>query len=126
MNKGQKFYFCKHCGNLIGMIYDSGVNPVCCGEKMILLTPNTVEASNEKHLPVVSIDGNIVTVRIGSVDHPMVPEHFIHGFIFRPKTADKEEPCFRDKNLLLNLLLWMTNLLLHFNIVICMDCGKQK
>lgn len=73
----EKFYICRHCGNLIGMIHDSGVPMVCCGEKMQPLVPNTVDASGEKHLPVVSIDGDKVVVKVGSVPHPMMPEHFI-------------------------------------------------
>ena len=72
-----KFYICRHCGNLIGKIHDAGVPVICCGEKMEALEPNTVEASNEKHLPVVTVNGNEVTVNVGSVEHPMLPEHFI-------------------------------------------------
>ena len=73
----KKFYICRHCGNLIGMVHDAKVPVVCCGEKMEALIPNTVEASNEKHIPVVKVVGSQVHVNIGSVDHPMVPEHFI-------------------------------------------------
>lgn len=72
-----KFYICRHCGNLIGMVNDSGVPVVCCGEPMKALVPNTVDASGEKHLPVVSVENGVVNVSIGSVDHPMVPEHYI-------------------------------------------------
>ncbi len=72
-----KFYVCEHCGNLVGMIHDSGVPMICCGQKMTALEPNTVEASGEKHKPVVTVEGNTVTVQVGSVDHPMLPEHFI-------------------------------------------------
>ncbi len=72
-----KFYICEHCGNLVGMIHDSGVPMICCGQKMTALEPNTVEASGEKHLPVVKVEGDTVTVHVGSVDHPMVAEHFI-------------------------------------------------
>ena len=64
----KKFYICKHCGNMIGMIKSSGVNVVCCGDPMTELKPNTVEASQEKHLPVVTIEGNIVKVKVGSVE----------------------------------------------------------
>ncbi len=71
------FYVCKHCGNLIGMIHNSGVPMVCCGEKMQLLEPNTVDASAEKHVPVASVDGDILTVHIGSAAHPMTAEHHI-------------------------------------------------
>ncbi|WP_418807039.1 desulfoferrodoxin family protein [Phascolarctobacterium faecium] len=73
----KKFYICKHCGNMIGMIKSSGVNVVCCGDPMKELKPNTVEASQEKHLPVVTIEGNIVKVKVGSVEHPMTEEHHI-------------------------------------------------
>ena len=72
-----KFYICRHCGNLIGMVHDSGVPVVCCGEKMEALIPNAVEASGEKHLPVVTIEAGVINVNVGSVDHPMIPEHFI-------------------------------------------------
>ena len=73
----EKFYICRHCGNLIGMVHDSGVRVVCCGEEMEPLQPNTVEASSEKHLPVVTLEGSTLHVHVGSVDHPMLPEHYI-------------------------------------------------
>ena len=72
-----KFYICEHCGNLIGMIHDAGIPMMCCGQKMTKLEPGTVEASHEKHIPVVKVDGNTVKVEIGSVAHPMVEEHSI-------------------------------------------------
>ena len=72
-----KFYICRRCGNLVGMVHDSGVPMICCGEKMEALVPNTVEASGEKHLPVAVMDGNVLRVHVGSVDHPMLPAHFI-------------------------------------------------
>lgn len=72
-----KFYICEHCGNIVGMVNDSGVNPVCCGKKMSKLEAGVVEASREKHLPVVSVDGNLVKVSVGSVEHPMSEEHSI-------------------------------------------------
>ena len=72
-----KFYICRRCGNLVGMVHDSGVPMICCGEKMEALVPITVEASGEKHLPVAVMDGNVLRVHVGSVDHPMLPEHFI-------------------------------------------------
>ncbi len=73
----KRFYICEHCGNIIGMINSSGVPIVCCGQNMTLLEPGTVEASHEKHIPVVTVDGNEVKVDVGSVAHPMVPEHSI-------------------------------------------------
>ena len=73
----QKFYICKHCKNIIGMIEDSRVPIVCCGEKMTELVPNTTDATTEKHVPVVDIKDNKVTVNIGSAPHPMVDQHHI-------------------------------------------------
>lgn len=77
-----KFYLCEVCGNLVGMIHDSGVVPVCCKQNMTELTTNTVEASNEKHLPVVTVEsdpnGTRVKVDVGSVAHPMIEAHLIN------------------------------------------------
>ena len=75
--KNLKFYICPHCGNIIEMIHDTGVNPVCCGQKMDELVPGSVEASHEKHIPVVDVDGGILAVKVGSVEHPMAEEHWI-------------------------------------------------
>ncbi len=72
-----KFYICKHCGNLVGMIHRSGVPIICCGEEMSQLIPNTVEASGEKHLPVVTVSAGTIKVAVGSVAHPMTEEHSI-------------------------------------------------
>ena len=72
-----KFYICEHCGNIIGMVHSAGVPVVCCGEKMKPLIPGTVEASREKHIPEVHVDGDVVRVAVGSVLHPMTEEHNI-------------------------------------------------
>ena len=77
MKEQQKFYICKHCGNIVGFIHSSGVPVVCCGEKMSELVPNTTDASTEKHVPVIKIDGNKVRIEIGSAPHPMLEEHYI-------------------------------------------------
>ena len=76
MNK-TKFYICEKCGNLVGMINASGVPMVCCGQKMTALEAGVVEASREKHIPVVEVNGCEVTVTVGSVIHPMAEEHSI-------------------------------------------------
>ncbi|MGI6736436.1 MAG: desulfoferrodoxin family protein [Anaerovoracaceae bacterium] len=72
-----KFYQCQHCGNLVGMIHDSGVPMMCCGEKMTGLEPNTTDAAGEKHLPVAKTEGDTLVVNVGSVDHPMEEKHYI-------------------------------------------------
>lgn len=52
------------------------------GEKGIALEAlkaNTSDGAAEKHVPVVSVNGNTVEVAIGSVAHPMLEEHYITG-----------------------------------------------
>ena len=73
----RKFFICKHCGNIVGMVFDAKVPLVCCGEKMAELTPNTVDAAQEKHVPVITVNGNLVHVAIGSAEHPMLDAHYI-------------------------------------------------
>ena len=73
----KKFFVCKHCGNMIGLLHDAGVPMMCCGEKMVELVPNTTDAAQEKHVPVATVEGNKVVVNVGSVDHPMAAEHWI-------------------------------------------------
>lgn len=76
-----EFLRCKHCGQIIKKVVDSGVSVVCCGEKMEVLTPNTTDASREKHVPVVDVKGSIVTVKVGSDVHPMTEMHYIAWII---------------------------------------------
>ena len=81
MNHTQKFFICKHCGNMAGLIKDQGVPMVCCGEEMTELVPNTVEAAVEKHLPDVTVSGDQITVQVGSTPHPMEKAHHI-SFVY--------------------------------------------
>ncbi len=81
----QRFYKCNHCGNIIEKIEDKGVPVVCCGEKMEELIPGTVDAAVEKHVPQYSVEGNLVKVAVGSVEHPMIPEHFIQWVSLQTK-----------------------------------------
>ena len=75
------FYKCAHCGNIIAHVHDSGVRVVCCGAEMKPLVPNTSDGAGEKHVPVITQEGNIVTVSVGSVAHPMLEAHFIQWII---------------------------------------------
>ena len=72
-----EFYVCKHCGNVIAYVDHRGANVVCCGEEMQRLTENMVDASVEKHVPVVETEENLVTVKVGSAEHPMMEAHHI-------------------------------------------------
>lgn len=73
----QEFFICQHCGNVIAKVKDAGVPIICCGDVMDLIVPGSVDASVEKHVPTVVVEGNVVTVAVGSVEHPMVNEHYI-------------------------------------------------
>ena len=73
----QKFYKCEHCGNIVEVINDAGVPILCCGEKMKELIAGESDGAAEKHVPEYKVEGNVVTVNVGSVDHPMVEEHWI-------------------------------------------------
>ena len=81
MHGNQKFFICKHCGNMVGLINDKGVPLVCCGAGMSELVPNTVEASTEKHLPLVTVSGDSVSVQVGATPHPMEEAHSI-SFVY--------------------------------------------
>ena len=75
--KDVKFYICETCGKVIQIVEDRRVPTICCGSPMKLLEAGTVDASREKHIPVVEIKDGILTATVGSVQHPMTPEHSI-------------------------------------------------
>ncbi|WP_297568647.1 desulfoferrodoxin family protein [uncultured Anaerovibrio sp.] len=72
-----RFFKCELCGNVITVIKDGGGPLTCCGQSMKELIPGTTDAAQEKHVPVVNVDGNTVTVKVGSVEHPMTDAHLI-------------------------------------------------
>lgn len=72
-----KFFICEHCGNIVTYVRDNGVPVMCCGQKMTELKANVTDGAHEKHVPVVSLDGRNVLVKIGEAEHPMVEQHFI-------------------------------------------------
>ena len=71
------FFVCKHCGNIVTKLTSAGVPLVCCGEEMSLLEAGVTDAAVEKHVPAVTVEGNVVKVAVGSVTHPMTAEHYI-------------------------------------------------
>ena len=79
MKENTRFYLCSVCGKVIGLIHDTEIPTICCGQEMQLIEANTTDASTEKHVPVYKIDeqeGEIV-VSVGSVEHPMEKDHYI-------------------------------------------------
>ena len=76
-----KLYVCPICGNVVEKNVDKGVPVVCCGKPMVELTANTTDGALEKHVPVLSIDGDKLHVKVGEVSHPMTDEHLITTII---------------------------------------------
>lgn len=85
----QRFFICQHCGNIVAMIRDCGVPVYCCGEKMQEIIPGTTDAAQEKHVPVYQVQGNQVTVTVGSVEHPMTPDHYIEWICLQTKQGSQ-------------------------------------
>ena len=95
-----KFYRCEHCGNIIVLVHSAGVPVVCCGQKMTELIPGTTDAAVEKHVPQVKTQGGLVTVTVGSVEHPMLAEHSIQWIALETQQGHQikylkpgEKPC---------------------------------
>lgn len=86
-----KFYLCKHCGNIISYVKDVGVRVQCCGEPMEEIVPGSVDAAQEKHVPQVKVEGNTVTVTVGSVAHPMTEEHLINWVALQSKQGNQRK-----------------------------------
>ncbi len=75
--KKYNFYFCALCKNLVVQDATNTTVPICCNEPMELLSVHTAESSTEKHVPLLDIGGDTVTVTVGSTLHPMLPAHHI-------------------------------------------------
>ena len=86
-----KLYKCAHCGNIAIKVVDSGVPLVCCGEPMQEIIPGTTDGALEKHVPVIEVEGNKVTVRVGAVEHPMLPEHYIEWISIHTKAGNQRK-----------------------------------
>ena len=87
----QKFYICETCGKIVAIVKDTRVPLMCCGSKMKELIPGTTDASTEKHVPVYTVEGNIVTVTVGSVEHPMIEEHYIQWVSLQTKQGNQRK-----------------------------------
>ena len=86
-----KFYICKHCGNIVTKLTSAGVPIKCCGENMVLLEAGVTDAAVEKHVPAVTVEGNLVKVSVGSVAHPMTAEHYIPWVALETETSASVE-----------------------------------
>ena len=87
-----KFYVCEHCGNIVTKLTSAGVPIKCCGEEMKLLEAGVTDAAVEKHVPAVTVEGNLVKVVVGSVVHPMAEEHHIAWIALETKEGNQRKP----------------------------------
>lgn len=93
-----KYFRCEHCGNIMELIEESGVPVMCCGQNMTELIPGTSDGAYEKHVPVVSVDGDKVIVMVGAVEHPMVEEHYIQWIAIETTNGSQRRRLdYRDK-----------------------------
>ena len=104
MTQIKEIYKCEICGNIVEVMHGAGGTLVCCGQEMKFLFENDTDAALEKHVPVVSKLEDRICVKVGSVEHPMLPEHFIEWIevhtptkVYRKclKPGDKPEAIFK-------------------------------
>jgi len=73
----KRFYICRSCNTIIDLVEGEENNFVCGENKMEALIPGAVDAAAEKHVPEVSVEGDTVSVAVGSVIHPATEAHHI-------------------------------------------------
>ena len=86
-----KFLRCARCGQIVAIVKETGVTPMCCGEPMKDLIPGTTDASVEKHVPVCTVLDGKVTVTVGSTIHPMTEEHHIEWIALKTKQGNQRK-----------------------------------
>jgi len=77
MTQRLQIYKCEVCGNVVEVLHEGAGELVCCGQPMKLMKENSVDAAQEKHVPVIEKTDDGIKVKVGSVPHPMVEEHYI-------------------------------------------------
>ncbi len=78
-----KIFKCHICGNMVELIENGGGELVCCGEPMEDLVAKETDLGLEKHVPVATYHDNLLTVKVGSVEHPMSSDHYISTIIIK-------------------------------------------
>ena len=99
MTERLQIYKCEICGNIVEVLHTGKGELVCCGEPMKLYKENTIDAALEKHVPVIEKTENGFKVKVGSVAHPMIEEHYIEwievivdGIAYRKFLNPGDEP----------------------------------
>jgi superoxide reductase len=111
MTKKLQIYKCEICGNIVEVLHEGEGELVCCGQPMKLYKENTTDAALEKHVPVIEKTENGFKIKIGSVAHPMIEEHYIEwievivdGTAYRqflkPGDAPEAEFCIKADNII--------------------------
>lgn len=77
MTKLHDIYKCDICGNIIEVVHAGAPALVCCDQKMTFMDAKTADSTVEKHVPVIEKNNEGMSVKVGSVPHPMEEKHFI-------------------------------------------------
>ncbi|MFW6456720.1 MAG: desulfoferrodoxin [Planctomycetota bacterium] len=77
MIEQMQVYKCAHCGNIVEVLHGGGPALECCGVPMEQLDEQTADPETEKHVPVIEKTDDGFRVKVGSVAHPMEPNHYI-------------------------------------------------
>ena len=72
-----KFYMSENYANIITKLTSNGAPMMVDGKELTLIQPGAIDAAVEKHVPAVSVEGNLIHVNVGEVNHPMTEEHYI-------------------------------------------------
>ncbi|OQA21117.1 MAG: Desulfoferrodoxin [Actinobacteria bacterium ADurb.Bin346] len=110
MTERLQIYKCEICGNIVEMLQGGKGELICCGQPMKLFKENTIDASVEKHVPVVSREGSNINVKVGSVAHPMEESHYIQWIevvsgdkayrrFLKPGEAPEADFCIEGKDM---------------------------
>lgn len=86
-----KFYRCSHCGQIVAVVKDTDLPITCCGSPMQEISPCVGDGAIEKHVPVFTVKDNIVDVCVGSIEHPMQPEHYIEWIALETKNGNQRK-----------------------------------
>jgi len=111
MTERLQIYKCEVCGNIVEMLHPGKGELVCCNEPMKLFVENTVDAAVEKHVPVISKTASGVSVKVGSVTHPMEESHYIEWIeiisgdkayrqFLKPGFSPESEFCIESENVI--------------------------
>ena len=86
-----KFYQCAHCGQIVAIVKKTGAPVICCGEPMKEIEAGTTDAAQEKHVPVFEVEGDVVKVKVGAVEHPMLDVHYIEWIAVQTKQGNQRK-----------------------------------